>query len=170
MSQTLPPNINFRKAKQGDHLQFPYPTYFMPIPYHADTSLTSLDKDVIPAARSVRSITVGVPFTIPSAPEIGQEEAFNFSMDVELPSKPAGSSSSPFVFASSAAPAVSLSPTHAIVQSDGLLLYVAESSYEPGTSPLSSWVPLSSNSEAGPANTSAQLNEGPLELFHRCVP
>ena len=28
------------------------------------------------------------------------------------------------------------------IQPDGLLLYVAESSYEPGTSPLSSWIPI----------------------------
>ena len=28
------------------------------------------------------------------------------------------------------------------VPSDGLLLYVAEASYESGTSPLSSWIPL----------------------------
>ena len=28
------------------------------------------------------------------------------------------------------------------VQPDGMLLYVAEASYEPGTSPLSSWVPI----------------------------
>ncbi|KAH6900823.1 hypothetical protein BKA70DRAFT_1158969 [Coprinopsis sp. MPI-PUGE-AT-0042] len=171
VSQSLPPNINFRKAKQGDHLQFPYPTYFMPIPYHADTSLTSLDRDVIPAARSVRSITVGMPSTIPSAPEIGQEEVFSFSMEVEMPLKPAGSSSSPFVFASSSPPSVSLSPTSAIVQSDGLLLYVSESSYEPGTSPLSSWVPLSlgGNQETEPTHSSGQLDEGPLELFHRLV-
>jgi snurportin-1 len=31
----------------------------------------------------------------------------------------------------------------AYVQPDGLLLYVAEASYEHGTSPLSSWVPIS---------------------------
>jgi snurportin-1 len=28
------------------------------------------------------------------------------------------------------------------IGTDGLLLYVAEASYEPGTSPLSSWIPI----------------------------
>ena len=37
---------------------------------------------------------------------------------------------------------VQLQSTQAEIQPDGLLLYVAQATYEPGTSPLSSWVPI----------------------------
>ncbi|KAH8830162.1 hypothetical protein DL96DRAFT_1706998 [Flagelloscypha sp. PMI_526] len=46
------------------------------------------------------------------------------------------------------------------IASDGLLLYVAEASYEHGTSPLSIWVPLSNNEEDGMLDA-----VGPLESF-----
>ena len=50
------------------------------------------------------------------------------------------------------------------VQPDGLLLYVSEASYEPGTSPLSSWIPLT-----GYDKSEESIGIHPLELFHRCV-
>ena len=43
------------------------------------------------------------------------------------------------------------------VQSEGLLLYVSQASYEPGTSPLSTWVPTQCEGVAV------------LDLFERCV-
>ena len=49
------------------------------------------------------------------------------------------------------------------LESDGLLLYVAQASYEPGTSPLSSWIPIAGY-ESG-----ASGGERPLDLFDRCV-
>lgn len=49
------------------------------------------------------------------------------------------------------------------VQPDGLLLYVAQAIYEPGTSPLSSWVPLVSPvADAAETETSS-----PLDVFER---
>ena len=59
------------------------------------------------------------------------------------------------------------------VQPDGMLLYVAEASYEPGTSPLSSWVPicLDPTAHGTKVEVAAQgINfgqEGPLETFQR---
>jgi snurportin-1 len=59
------------------------------------------------------------------------------------------------------------------VQPDGMLLYVAEASYEPGTSPLSSWVPicLDATAHGTKVEVAAQgINsgqEGPLETFQR---
>ncbi|KAE9407113.1 hypothetical protein BT96DRAFT_176875 [Gymnopus androsaceus JB14] len=41
------------------------------------------------------------------------------------------------------------STTSTTIQPDGLLLYVSEASYEPGTSPLSSWIPLRGDSGVG---------------------
>lgn len=46
------------------------------------------------------------------------------------------------------------------VEADGLLLYVAEASYESGTSPLSSWVPIVPTDPGG---------ESPLNVFLRLV-
>lgn len=42
-------------------------------------------------------------------------------------------------------------------QSEGLLLYVSQATYEPGTSPLSTWVPTQFEGIA------------PLDLFERCA-
>ena len=64
------------------------------------------------------------------------------------------------------------------VQPDGMLLYVAEASYEPGTSPLSSWVPICLDATAHGVkpeivaqgiNSEDGRQEGPLETFQRCV-
>lgn len=58
------------------------------------------------------------------------------------------------------------------VSSDGLLLYVAEASYEAGTSPLSSWIPITNYSDDHDGQkTIAQAplgnSEGPLDVFQR---
>lgn len=54
--------------------------------------------------------------------------------------------------------------TQAEIKPDGLLLYVAQAIYEPGTSPLSSWVPL-----AAPATDEmASVDQSfPLDVFER---
>lgn len=78
-----------------------------------------------------------------------------------------------------------IEPMAASIQSDGLLLYVSEASYESGTSPLSSWIPIigydndlgkernpeeeeradvSMDGEKGPSRKG-----GPLDLFQRFV-
>jgi snurportin-1 len=79
----------------------------------------------------------------------------------------------------------SVEPMAANIQPDGLLLYVSEASFESGTSPLSSWIPItgydqdsgkekdpkeeeradvSMDGEKGPSG-----KEGPLDLFQRFV-
>lgn len=65
------------------------------------------------------------------------------------------------------------------IRPDGLLLYVAQASYEPGTSPLSTWVPIVAYDAgqyavmdvgASAATVSASKDrEGPLALFERYV-
>jgi hypothetical protein len=70
----------------------------------------------------------------------------------------------------------------AMVQPDGLLLYVAEAAYESGTSPLSNWIPIVSyEDEAHSHHTQGQSDqetkqlqaqgeqEGPLAIFERYV-
>jgi len=49
------------------------------------------------------------------------------------------------------------------IQPDGLLLYVAQAIYEPGTSPLSSWVPAASLVTDG---TGTEISS-PLDMFER---
>lgn len=49
------------------------------------------------------------------------------------------------------------------VRSDGLLLYVAQASYEPGTNPLSSWIPIAGYGQRTPDTVA----ESRLGLFER---
>ncbi|RXW17648.1 hypothetical protein EST38_g8201 [Candolleomyces aberdarensis] len=175
LPRNLPPTINFfprnAKAESTGHSeqtkppQFPYPTYFLPIPYHTNTSLAVLNTEIIPAARSKRSITVDVP--IPNKEPLDCVTAAT-SMDVELGT---GVPSSPtFTFTSTLSPSIVMSPVPVTVEPDGLLLYVAEAGYEPGTSPLSSWVPISGYQSPGdPMPSSNPLAEQPLDLFQTFV-
>ena len=75
----------------------------------------------------------------------------------------------------------------ASIQPDGLLLYVSEASYESGTSPLSSWIPITGydkdlgkekdpeeeEKERADVNMDGEKGssgkEGPLDLFQRFV-
>lgn len=52
---------------------------------------------------------------------------------------------------------------------DGMLLYVSQASYEPGTSPLSSWIPITGYAkELDETYTDGQMNSNrPLDLFER---
>ncbi len=73
------------------------------------------------------------------------------------------------------APLVQLQTAHADVQSDGLLLYVAQATYEPGTSPLSSWVPLRAYQtheeriERETTGGGGSVAESPLDVFQRLI-
>ncbi|CAA7268489.1 unnamed protein product [Cyclocybe aegerita] len=178
LAQTVPPSTsvhsNFVPVPQEQTLKyrFPYPTTFVPVPYHANTSFAILDTEVIPAARTVREMSVSVP--------VPPETETPSGMEVE----PMPSASVPFTFQASFNGSTSIADPnqHAApqpsfqfngrattmttrVQPDGLLLYVAEASYEPGTSPLSSWVPISGYEEHG----SIPGMEAPLDLFQRLV-
>ena len=53
--------------------------------------------------------------------------------------------------------------SQAEIQPDGLLLYVAQAIYEPGTSPLSSWVPLATPAVDGASTETTS----PLDVFER---
>lgn len=115
---------------------FPYPMTFVPIPYHPDTSLPNLLSTVIPMARSLRTISF-----IPRRPSPSSATESGMQVDTQLPSAGDG--------------AVQLSKVQ--VQSEGLLLYVSQATYEPGTSPLSTWVPIHFEGVAI------------LDLFERCA-
>ena len=67
-------------------------------------------------------------------------------------------------------PLVRLQHTHASIAPDGLLLYVAQAAYEPGTSPLSVWIPLrayQTREEAQAQPGVSQGAESPLDVFER---
>lgn len=148
LAQSTPPAIPSTSSQSNAHTQyqFPYPTTFLPIPYHTDTTLHALSNHVIPFARSSRSVNIDVP-----APE-------------ELPAE--GTMEVDTTFRLKSAP-VTVSTS---VSSDGLLLYVAEACYEAGTSPLSSWIPIASysTSDGHPGdNNPITDQEGPLDVFQR---
>ncbi|TBU24324.1 hypothetical protein BD311DRAFT_791074 [Dichomitus squalens] len=120
--------------------QFPHPTAFVPIPYHTNTTLPNLLSTLIPLTRAPRII----PVTIPAPADHGEG-----AMDLD-------------------APLVQLQHTSASVAPDGLLLYVAQAVYEPGTSPLSSWVPLRAyQTREALAQEGASADESPLAVFER---
>ncbi|KAJ7592990.1 hypothetical protein C8J56DRAFT_487050 [Mycena floridula] len=112
---------------------FSFPTLLLPIPYHV-TSLSTLCSQIIPIARSSRIITVTIP---PGPGNIGDTLAMDTTLDEVS------------------------QPMNVTVSPDGLLLYVATASYEAGTSPLSSWIPMISHD--------ATVVESPLEKFQRLV-
>jgi snurportin-1 len=154
---------------------FPYPTNFIPIPYHTDTSLHLLDTYIIPFAREPRVISVDVPISnaesVSHSSQTGQCSEFTFQAP--------GShwNLNPQINTTIYQP---VAPVAASIQSDGLLLYVSEASFEPGTSPLSSWIPIS-DSGKGKDETELDVEEeegtdvnmggekGPLDLFQKLV-
>lgn len=113
---------------------FSYPTTFLPVPYHLDLSFPALLSTVIPLSQSVRQWSIRLPS--PS----GQAREPDVDMEIDQISREP--------------PETSVAEIHP----DGLLLYVSQASYESGTSPLSSWVPLISYVEDC---------ESPLRLFER---
>jgi len=92
-------------------LNFPYPTSFIPIPYHPDTSLSNLMSTIIPLARSPRIVSI-----VADSSSMSSE-----SMQVDA--------------------ALSDTTVQVEIKSEGLLLYVSQATYEPSTSPLSCWIP-----------------------------
>ncbi len=133
-----PTSPKYQSGSVPSEYRFSYPTTLLPIPYHQNTSLASLSAVVLPLARSSRSVTVDVPVLTPT----------DVSMDID------GAVEGP-----------SITRLPVTIYPDGMLLYVSEASYESGTSPLSSWVPIRSfnpGSELPPSNT-----EAPLDKFQR---
>ena len=205
LTQTFPPNINFLVnstspiqsnviSDSRPQYYFPYPTNFIPIPYHTNTSLHLLDTHIIPFAREARVITVDVPIStadsVLHSPQAGQPflpTDFTF----QVPGYQAGPqwnlNSHTNTTIPHPHPAFQVAPVAASVQSDGLLLYVSEASFEPGTSPLSSWIPITRYDEdSGQGKGGLDLDEefldvnmggekgssgkeGPLDIFQRFV-
>ena len=168
LSQTLPPNIKFllnstssdqpNDNSSSPRYYFPYPTKFIPIPYYTNTSLHLLDTRVIPFARELRVITVDVPI-------YNTEPVSHWNLNPE-------NNTTTFY-------PHPVEPMAANIQPDGLLLYVSEASYEPGTSPLSSWIPITGYDEDAGKKKDPEEEErvdvnmdgekGPLDLFQQFV-
>ncbi|EIW56034.1 uncharacterized protein TRAVEDRAFT_171933 [Trametes versicolor FP-101664 SS1] len=153
----LPPPPNAAPPTQQHTLyQFPHPTTFAPVPYHTDTTLPYLLSTLIPLTRTARRLPITVPVLS------GADATMDLDMD--------GSDG-----ASEPAPLVQLQTAHVDVQSDGLLLYVAQATYEPGTSPLSSWVPLRAYQtheeriERETKGGGGSVAESPLDVFQRLI-
>lgn len=129
--QSTPPTVPVSQtSSQAYH--FPYPVTLLPVPYHTDTTFTTLQTHVIPVVRSVRSVPVIVPASLPSAaPADSDAAAGGMEVDTSASSKERPALISVF----------------ANVAPDGLLLYIAEASYEAGASPLSSWIPINAEAE-----------------------
>lgn len=186
--------------------RFPYPTTLLPVPYDADTSPAHLLAYTIPRARSHRVQTViipcaspaGNPDPVPSASFFAATSAtprvqFTFSLPTPTNTPTPAAPPSPPGFgeaAELAAPqqaSLTPLPVEVTVLPDGLLLYVAQACYEPGTSPLSSWVPIASydqshtrgaatggnvageemESEDNPGQLGKDERMGRLDLFER---
>ncbi|KAI0819452.1 hypothetical protein BC628DRAFT_1332763 [Trametes gibbosa] len=133
--------------------QFPHPTTFAPIPYHTNTTLPYLLKNLIPLARTMRKIPISIPLLA-----VGDAKSTETEMDLD---------------GGSAVPLVRLQTLQAEVRSDGLLLYVAQATYEPGTSPLSTWVPVRAYQtheeriEEAMGGESGSMADSPLDMFDR---
>ena len=139
---TSAPEVALEASTQGGNApigyRFPYPTTFLQIPYYTNTTLAHFLDTIIPRARSSCRAQV----SIPAGPNDSD------MMDIE---------SSQF-----AGPAPRIAQTE--IKSDGLLLYVAQAIYEPGTSPLSSWVPLAAPTSGEMASAH---QSSPLDVFER---
>lgn len=126
-----------RESNTTSSTAFPYPMTFVPIPYHPDTSLSNMLSGIIPMARSPRAISI-----IPRRPSpLGITEG-GMQVDAQSIVGTGGRK---------------VQRIEVQVQSEGLLLYVSQATYEPGTSPLSTWVPTQFEGVAV------------LDLFERCV-
>lgn len=136
-------------TSERERYRFPYPTSFVPIPYHTDTTLTSLSSSVIPMARSTREISVDIPVLV-SPPEF-----ISHDMAVDGTHDSVASRSTTSLIAR--------------VDSDGLLLYVSHASYEEGTSPLSCWIPNKAITELPELSGGSTGHDSPLDVFQRCV-
>ena len=133
------------ESGSSSKFQFRYPTTLVPIPYYANLTLQQLADELIPHTRQARQITISIPVQ----PAAGvQDMMLDESVQVKL------------------------QHTAAPISPDGMLLYVAHASYEPGTSPLSMWVPIRAYSEGkmdgeSVVHAASAPQESPLGVFER---
>ncbi|KAG6825713.1 hypothetical protein H0H92_002740 [Tricholoma furcatifolium] len=147
---TPPPVPSDSNTSPTTEYTFPYPITFLPVPYHTDTTLSNLLTHITPSLRVSRSIPISLPL-----PLLGPETANSGGMEVDF-------NASKFNFGPTTQPQLRTYGTTATdIVPDGLLLYVKAASYDSGTSPLSSWVPLESYD--GPEV------ESPVDVFERSV-
>jgi snurportin-1 len=133
---------------EPDRYVFPYPVAFIPIPYHTNTTFPALLSYIIPLTRSVREFSVVVPSS--GGPQVDPSS----EMAVDPTDGPATFSV--------------LESRKVDIHSDGLLLYVSQAGYEPGTSPLSSWIPITRYNSPHNANESPPSDPfNSLDLFER---
>jgi snurportin-1 len=135
----------------------------MSIPYYTDTTLPTLYRHIIPIIRTPRSFTIDIPnLSSPTfqPPNTTQQESQSDGMDVEPPMFTFGSNQNET--------SLTMNSTIVTVSSDGLLLYVAEATYETGTSPLSTWIPLVSYDEVKMGDEAREAAR-PLDVFERYV-
>ncbi|KZT35299.1 hypothetical protein SISSUDRAFT_1035655 [Sistotremastrum suecicum HHB10207 ss-3] len=111
--QEMKPVIPPAPSQPSDN-KFTYPTNFLPIPYYIPLPFQDFLQRVIPLARASRVVNIRVPNIVPTPGDDGAD------MDLDLPRDRLDEMS---------------------CESDGLLLYDAQASYESGTTPLSLWVP-----------------------------
>jgi hypothetical protein len=104
---------------------------------------------VIPTARSRREIPVDIPVHTSPPEFISHEMAVDGTHDHGH--------------------ARSTTSVIAQVDSDGLLLYVSQASYEEGTSPLSCWIPSKPLTESPEPPTGFEGDGSLLDVFQRCV-
>ncbi|KAF9041217.1 hypothetical protein BJ165DRAFT_1487767 [Panaeolus papilionaceus] len=165
--------------------KFRYPTTFVPVPFHSDTSLQSLLAQVIPAARAWRSIDVSLPpiVSVPTVETAGDGVGEIMEVEAPAPMFPFGfgnpqafNGSAPLpppVFGGGSIQVTEGGTAVAQTPSDGLLLYVSTASYEPGTSPLACWVPARTlekrDAEEMNDSVAEHGDEPPLDLFERLV-
>ncbi|KAI0634977.1 hypothetical protein C8Q77DRAFT_1105097 [Trametes polyzona] len=158
----LPPPPNAAPPEQHSATyQFPHPTTFSPVPYHTNTTLTHLLSTLIPLTRADRQIPIVIPVPANTQNRTGEDEREGEDMDLDNTNAP---------------PLVRLQTMQATIRSDGLLLYVSQATYEPGTSPLSSWVPLRAYQtheeriqQEAIGVESASGPESPLSMFERLI-
>ncbi|OBZ77626.1 Snurportin-1 [Grifola frondosa] len=146
---TNAPGVQDSTTTSQSSYQFPYPTSFVPIPYHTDTTLPSLTNTLIPLTRTSRNI----PISIPTPLTMNNDNDMDIDENYVTPS------------------AGQLRSVLTEVKPDGMLLYVAQATYESGTSPLSSWVPLQTyvnhTHEVVASGSNAVVSESPLAIFER---
>lgn len=143
-----PPNAT---SSANRRYQFEYPATLLTVPYHLDPTIHNLLHKLIPLSRATRHLPIDIPV---------QSRVESDAMDIEQ---------------NALSTQVELIRETATVESDGMLLYVAQASYEPGTSPLSLWVPVKAYTDERAEHKSGDtqmavedvLKEAPLDVFER---
>ncbi|TCD68169.1 hypothetical protein EIP91_011447 [Steccherinum ochraceum] len=133
-----------QQANPTSPYQFSYPTTLVAVPCHTDTTLQNISNVLIPLTRHPRRVSITLP--VPTSSTMMEMED------------------------SSSAALQQVQSVSTEIRSDGLLLYVSQSTYEPGTSPLSTWVPIRPYADSNPhGKAPVGVEEGPLDQFERLI-